>query len=189
MIISFTVADDRVGARPCALVSARQLAAFRSFAAVEGERSGIAVIDRAAQDPAVDDFEARVCPFALAVLAAVFEHDETAIGVIEQAQFRGRLVRFGRDKEENHIYLWVSSTPDDAIRLKVSKASAYAILRALGVAQEPVGEIRADELRDRLSDPATRRRFADNHVDHYRAHLNVLAAMDEPDADARVVWA
>jgi hypothetical protein len=189
MTIRFTVADDQLEPRKCAILSARQLAAFRSFAATATVRSGNPVIDGEGQGFAAYDFEARVCPFALATLAAIFDHDVTAIEILEDAQYRGRLIRIARDDQEGDIHMWVSSTPDKALEMTLANRNAYALLAALGVSPEPIGEIRSRDLRARLRDPEIRGRFTARDLDHYIPQLNSLAWLGGENSNARVVWA
>src|SRR5204863_299916 len=68
-----TAADDE--ARPMAVISARQLAAFRTFLRGEGERIGTVLLDPDAPEDAFLSyrFEARVCPIALASIARLFD--------------------------------------------------------------------------------------------------------------------
>lgn len=91
-----------------ATVTARQLAAFRAFARERGE-----LLDHDDGDPLVAcSFEARVCPWSLASICTLFDHDEGVIAVIEEAQFRRLNVRFDRDDATRSISLRVASTPD-----------------------------------------------------------------------------
>lgn len=105
-----------------ATVTARQLAAFRAFARERGE-----LLDHD-EDPLVAcSFEARVCPWSLASICALFDYDEGVIAVVEEAQFRGLNVRFDRDDATRSISLRVASTPDGSDRQ--SRAA-----RGLGIA-------------------------------------------------------
>jgi hypothetical protein len=106
-----------------ATVTARQLAAFRAFARERGE-----LLDHDDEDPLVAcSFEARVCPWSLASICALFDYDEGVIAVVEEAQFRGLNVRFDRDDATRSISLRVASTPDGSDRQ--SRAA-----RGLGIA-------------------------------------------------------
>ena len=56
------------------------------------------LLDHDDEDPLVAcSFEARVCPWSLASICALFDYDEGVIAVVEEAQFRGLNVRFDRD--------------------------------------------------------------------------------------------
>lgn len=189
MSITFSVADDVIASLKSASIRPRQLAAFRVFARAEAKRSGITVIDPAGQGFGAYDFEARVCPFALATIAALFDMDADVIGVLEEAQFRGRLVRFERDKSDGMLRIRVSAWPDGALEMNISNANAYAILEALGLETDAIGEISSAELRAKLTDPDIRKRFEADHLEHYIAPLTSLAWTGDEDANARVVWA
>ena len=74
-----TAADDQPG--PVATINARQLAAFRAFLREQGERLGIALLDpdTDAERVLALNFEARICPLAIAAIARVFDYDEAVI--------------------------------------------------------------------------------------------------------------
>ena len=102
-----------------AIVTARQLASFRSFLIQEQVRTGIAMIDPT--DAEGDDlsyrFDARVCPIALACFARLFDYDAEVIGVIEAAQFEARRVTISRIGGDGDIAMTVSTTPDEGREL------------------------------------------------------------------------
>ena len=110
MSITFSLAvQQRAVAKP-AIITARQLAAFRAFARERGE-----LIEDDDDDPLVSaSFEARVCPWSLASICALFDHDEAVIAVVEEAQFRGLTIRFWRDDATRSIRMCVGSSPDGA---------------------------------------------------------------------------
>lgn len=189
MTISFTVADDIVCELRSATVRPRQLAAFRSFARSESERTGVTIIDPSGRGFAATDFEARICPFSLATVSALFDHDPDVIEVLEEAQFRARLVRFSRDEADGTLRVHVAATPDGALEMAVANTNAYAILHALGLKPEPIGEIASEELRSKLQDPDVRARFAAEHLEHYATQLTSLAWLSSDASNARIVWA
>ena len=189
MSITFSVADDIIASLKSAPITARQLAGFRVFARREEKRTGVTIIDPAGQGFAAYDFEARVCPCALATISAAFDMDEPVIGVVEEAQFRGRLVRFEKSRADGLLRIRVSAWPDGALEMNVANANAYAILEALGCDPDPIGEIPSAELRAKLTDPDVRKRLEAEHLEHYIAPLTSLAWTGDEHSNARVVWA
>jgi hypothetical protein len=63
------------------------------------------------------------------------------ISVVEEAQFRARLIRFSRDTIDGTLRVHVASTPDGALEMQIANCNAYAIMRALGLQPEPIGQI------------------------------------------------
>ena len=189
MSISFTVIDDNVSKLRNAVVRPRQLAAFRTFAQSETERTGLTIIEPTGRDFAATEFEARVCPFSLATISALFDNDTDVISVVEEAQFRARLIRFSRDTIDGTLRVHVASTPDGALEMQIANCNAYAIMRALGLQPEPIGQIWSDELRHKLEDPEILARFIDEDLDHYVPQLTSLAWLSRDDRNARIVWA
>ena len=105
----FTVEDDVPTTLGVATVTARQLAAFRAVAAAHEARFNVAIIiDPGLQGFAPCEFEACVCPMALATIARAFDFDLAMIALIEEAQFRGRLIRFERNEADGAIHAAVS---------------------------------------------------------------------------------
>jgi len=118
MDISLTARDGTETSGMVATITARQLAAFRSFAAAHEERCGEAIIAPAGRSFAAYDFEARVCPLALATLAKLFDFASDMIGVIDDAQVRGRLIRFERDDKGGVLRARVSANPDALFEMR-----------------------------------------------------------------------
>ena len=119
--------NDEVEARSkVAIITNRQLAAFRSFAKAHEQRRGDVIIDPAGRCFAVYAFEARVCPIALAALARLFDFDLDMISVIDEAQFLGRLIRFERDAKDGTLRARVSETEDDSMDLRPSRTRSSA---------------------------------------------------------------
>ena len=178
-------ADDTTD--PQAVITARQLAAFRRYLRSEGDRTGIALIEP--DEYLGDSFEARVCPLALAAVTAQFNHDPAVISVVEEAQFRGRRIAIHHDADAAAITMRVALTSDCGLELDLAYGNAYALLEALEIEAESVGEIALDTLRTRLSDPSTPARAAVRHVTHYLPRLERLLASANDLDDARLVWA
>ncbi len=178
-------ADDATS--PHAIITARQLAAFRRYLRTEGERIGIALIEP--DEYLGDSFEARVCPLALAAVTGQFDHDPAVISVVEEAQFRGRRLAIHHSADEAEIGMRVALTSDCGLELDLAYGNAYALLEALDIEAESVGEIALDALRSRLSDPSTPARAAVRRVDHYLPRLERLLASANALDDARLVWA
>lgn len=95
---------------PVAVVTARQLAAFRGFLRAEGDRLGLQLLEPDKYPG--ESFEARVCPIALASITARFDHDPAVIAVVEEAQFRARRVSIHRDRAAAEIRMRVALTSD-----------------------------------------------------------------------------
>lgn len=178
-------ADDACDRR--AVITARQLAAFRRFLRDEGDRIGLDLIE---PDEVIgDSFEARVCPLALAAVTARFDHDPDVITVIEEAQFRGRRISVHHSASDAEIAMRVALTSDCGLELDLAYGNAYALLEALDIEAESVGEIALDTLRARLCDPSTPGRAAERRVAHYLPRLERLMASANALNDARLVWA
>lgn len=170
-----------------AVITARQLAAFRRYLRAEGERIGLPLIE---PDEAIADrFEARICPLALAAVTALFDHDPAVITVVEEAQFRGRRISVCHSASDAQITMRVAMTSDRGLELDLAYGNAYALLEALEIEAESVGEIALDSLRTRLSDPSTPARAAQRRVEHYLPRLERLLASATDLDEARLVWA
>lgn len=178
-------ADDTPS--PTAIITARQLAGFRRFLRSAGDRLGIALLEP--DEYLGDSFEARVCPLALAAITRPFDHDPAIIAVIEEAQFRGRRIAIHHCPGDAQITLRVAITSDQGVELDLACGNAYALLEALAIEADSVGEIGLDQLRDRLSDPATPSRAVLRGVDHYLPRLERLIASARERDDARLAWA
>lgn len=174
-------ADDTLA--PLAVITARQLASLRRVLRAEGDRIGIALIEP--DDIIGDSFEVRVCPLALAAVTAIFDHDPAVISVVEEAQFRGRRVCVHHNSSAAEITMRVALTSDSGLELDL----AYALLEALGMDPESVGEIALSRLRERIADPATSRRAMRFGVEQYLPRLKRLAESADGTDDARLAWA
>ena len=127
MSITFRIATAAEKSHdPVATVNARQLAAFRSLLRDHGARLGMRLLDTDEDEevPLTYNFEARVCPLALASMARVFDFDADAIAVFEEAQFRGRRVSFWRDEAQAAIKMHVSVTSDLGVELDLANGNA-----------------------------------------------------------------
>ena len=184
-----TAADDLQG--PVATITARQLAAFRTFLRDESVRTGSVLLD---PDAADDEFlsyhfEARVCPIALASVTRVFDFQTDVISVVEEAQFRSRRVSVFRVEETGSIRMRVSLTSDVGAELDLTTDNAHALLEGLGLRPDSVGEIPIDTVRARLANPAVRRRAAEHDVTAYLDRLDQLLATAAADDTSRLEWA
>jgi hypothetical protein len=181
-----TAADDHTPSH--AIITARQLAAFRHFLIQEGARTGIVLIDPEAAEESdlAHRFEARICPVALARFARLFDYDAAAIGVIEEAQFQARRVSICRIGRDGDIAMKVSLTSDLALELNLAAGNAYALLESLGLDPDSVGETSIADIRARLTDPAVQRRCAANGVAHYCKRLDRLLATADADETNRL---
>ncbi len=184
-----TAADDQQG--PVATITARQLAAFRTFLRDESARTGTVLLDPdAAEDEFLSyHFEARVCPVALASVTRVFDFQTDVISVVEEAQFRSRRVSVFRVEETRSIRMRVALTSDVGAELDLSTNNAHALLEGLGLRPDSVGEIPIDTVRARLANPAVRRRAAEHGVTAYLDRLDQLLATAAADDTSRLEWA
>lgn len=172
---------------PAAIITARQCAVFRRFLRDEGTRINIALIEP--DEVLGDSFEARVCPLALAAVTRLFNHDLAVINVVEEAQFRGRRIAIHHNALATEITLRVALTSDCGLELDLACGNAYALLEALGMDADSVGEISLDLLRNRLADPTTATRAAERGVDHYLPRMERLVASATDVEEARLAWA
>jgi hypothetical protein len=184
-----TAADDLQG--PVATITARQLAAFRTFLRDESMRAGTVLLDPdAAEDEFLSyHFEARVCPIALASVTLVFDFQTDVISVVEEAQFRSRRVSVFRVEETGSIRMRVAFTSDVGAELDLTTDNAHALLEGLGLRPDSVGEIPIDTVRARLANPAVRRRAAEHGVTAYLDRLDQLLATAATDETSRLEWA
>lgn len=172
---------------PIAVITARQLAVLRRYLRTESDRMGLALIE---PDEIIgDSFEARVCPLALAAITGLFGHDPAVISVVEEAQFRGRRVSIHHSRTAADITMRVALTSDCGLELDLAYGNAYALLEALGMDADSVGEIPLDQLRSRLADPATPTRAAERGVGHYIPRIERLLASATDADEARFAWA
>ena len=184
-----TAADDRPG--PRAVINARQLAAFRTFLREESVRSRTVLLDPdAAEDAYLSyHFEARVCPLALATIVRVFDFDADVIGVVEEAQFRCRRISVWRDEPAGAIAMRVALTSDQGLELDLASGNAEVLLESLGLTPDSIGEIPVDTIRERLANPAVRRRAAAQGITPYLDRLDQLIGLADTDDTSRLEWA
>ncbi|AOH87096.1 hypothetical protein AWL63_23225 (plasmid) [Sphingomonas panacis] len=184
-----TAADDRDG--PIATITARQLAAFRTYLREESVRIGAVLLDPdGAEDAFLSyHFEARVCPLALASVTKVFEFATDVISVVEEAQFRSRRVSIYRREPTATINMRVALTSDLGLELDLASSNAYALLESLGLRPDSVGEIPIDTIRTRLANPAVRRRAAEDGVTGYVERLDRLLTLAVTGDSCRLEWA
>lgn len=184
-----TAADDARG--PIATITARQLAAFRAFLREESIRTGTLLLDPDAVDDAFlsYSFEARVCPAALASVTRLFDFDTAVISVIEEAQFRARRVSIYRNEAAGTINMRVALTSDLGLELDLASGNAIALLASLGLKPDSVGEISIVAIRDRLANPAVKRRVAEEGLTDYVERLDRLLATADSDETSRLEWA
>jgi hypothetical protein len=184
-----TAADDQPG--PAATINARQLAAFRAYLREQGERLGIALLDPDNDEERVLalNFEARICPLAIAATARVFDYDQAVIAVLDEAQFRGRRVIVWWYELDRAIRMRVSSTSDAGLELDLATDSAHALLESLALRPDSVGEIPIDTIRERLANPAVRRRADAEGTARYLEQLDRLLGTADMDGATRLEWA
>lgn len=184
MSITFSISVAAAAQAQPAAISARHLATFRAFGRETGQ-----MIDN-------DDdgaflaygFEARVCPWSMASICALFDHDIGVIAVVEEAQFRGLNVRFWRDDRTGTIWMGVATSIDGEDAMGLSNANAFALLDALGLTRDSCGSISIGELADRVSEPSNQRRFSEESLDHYADQLSRFASHTRENDEVRLVW-
>lgn len=172
---------------PAAVITARQLAALRRYLRSEGNRIGTVLLEP--DEVLGDSFEARVCPLALAAVTRLFNYDPAVIGVVEEAQFRGRRISIHHCSSTAEIRMRVALTSDRGLELDLAYGNAYSLLETLGMGAESVGEIALDLVRERLADPTTTSRAVSRGVDHYLPRLEQLLASAGDVQEARLAWA
>lgn len=183
MTISFTASVLASATAPAVAVSVRHLAAFRAFARERGESfgdEGDAFLSY--------NFEARVCPWSLATVCAIFDHDPGVIAVVEEAQFRGLNVRFWRDDTKGTVMMAVAKSIDGSASIDLSNENAYALLDALGIDRDSCGRIALPDLRSMVNDPARRRRLDSDGLGRYAAQLERVASVHRTEDEVHVVW-
>lgn len=188
MSITFYVTDldTRIQSAPAA-ISPRELGAFRSFL----REAGVETQDDPNGEPEhlTYAFDASICRFALALLAPIFDNRDEVITVIEEAQFLGRLLSFRRDICAHTISIEVSQRIDGPVEIELAYGSAYAVLGALRITPESIGDILLEDLRDRLADPTVRHAFYERCVEHRLRFFDTVAALDPHEQTPRLVWA
>jgi len=184
MSITFSLSVGAKADVKPAIITARQLAAFRAFARDRGE-----LLDQPDEDPLVAcSFEARVCPWSLASVCAIFDHDEGVIAVVEEAQFRGLNVRFQRDDATRSISMRVATSPDGVSEVSLPSMSASRVLDALRLSDDHRGSIPVAELRDLLKEPTVRADLDQLDTGACLSHLDRLAGYVGDDDGIRMVW-
>ena len=188
MSITFRVtSQDGKSAVPPAIISIRQLVAFRHFA----RENGVLVDDLADGDDITRSFsfDASICSFPLAVLAPLFGNQVEAIAVIDEAQFTQRQLRLYKASATGELMLSVSPTMNGSIDLDLAIGNAFAVMRALDLRPNNIGDLPVAMLRDKLADPRIRARFMAHRVDHYLPRLDRLSAIVGHEQEPRLVWA
>ena len=193
MTITFRVDDghDTLSIAP-AIITPDQLGALRDRLAEGTRQIGTNLIIHDHVGPAENafGFEARVCPLALATLAACFDHDPAAIKVLDEAQFRGRRVRIWKLDGSPDICLGLASSPDNAPEMDLTNNNAYALLQTLGLEPDDAGIIPISELRQRLTDPRIRRRLNDEpELEKYLPTLVQMATLKPIEGELHLAWA
>lgn len=184
-----TAADDTPG--PVAIINARQLATFRSYLREEGARVGLALLDPDAETERLLalNFEARICPLAVAAIARVFDYDEAVIAVLDEAQFRRRRIIVWWYETDCSIRMRPSLTSDSGTEMHLAHGAAHALLEGLGLRPDDVGEIPVDTLRQHLANPAVRRRAEEQGLTYDVQRLENLVATAGLEDAARIEWA
>lgn len=136
------------------------------------------------------EFEARVCPLALAVVSKCFDHDPAVIAVLDEAQFLGRRVRIWQQDRAGDMRIGLSSNPDAAPEMEVANDEALALLATLGLDPDDAGVVPMAELRERLMNPGIRRRLdADPEIAHYVETLTTMASLKPVEGEYHLSWA
>lgn len=185
MTITFQLRSKSNPASKPAVITARQLAAFRTFARSHGHLVGM--FDDEEFNYLDYGFEARVCPWSWATLARIFDDSEAVIAVIEEAQFLGLNVRFWKDTEGCMIMMAISTTPDGCRPMDLSMQNGRALLNVLGKRLSRHGEIDLFELREILSHNPTRRHIERSGMQSYLEQLDRMADCPTID-DTHLVW-
>ena len=186
MTITFSVAvQSPVAAKP-ATIDARQLASFRRFARdqdhlVDATREGL-------DDPLPYAFEARISPWSMASISALFDHDPEVISVIEEAQFRGLNIRFWKCPDTHDLKISVSRTLDGSDEMNPSTANAYALLEDLGFGADTFGSVDLQDLARRMAQPDIRARLSDRGHSRYLDQLDCFARQSRDTEETRLVW-
>ena len=188
MSITFRVtSEDGKSAVAPAIISIRQLVAFRHFA----RENGLLIDELAEGDDITRSFslDASICRFPLAVLASLFGNQPEVIAVIDEAQFTQRQLRLYKSFETGELMLSVSPTMNRSIDIDLAIGNAFAVMRALDLKPNNIGDLPVAVLRDKLADPRIRARFMAHRVDHYLPRLDRLAAIVGHEQEPRLVWA
>src|SRR3546814_18190482 len=81
------------------------------------------------------------------------------------------------------ITMRVALTSDCGLELDLAYGNAYALLEALGMATDSVGEIPLEQVRNRLADPDTPARAAERGVHHHLPRVVRLLASETGSGD------
>ena len=188
MSITFRVtSEDGKSAVLPAIISIRQLVAFRHFA----RENGVMIDDLEDGEDITRSFsfDASICSFPLAVLAPLFGNHADAIAVIDEAQFTRRQLRFYKNPATGELMLSVSPTMNGSIDIDLAIGNAFAVMRALDLKPNNTGDLPVAVLQDKLANPRIRARFMDHRVDHYLIRLDRLGAIVGQEQEPRLVWA
>lgn len=188
MSITFYVTDldTHIQSAP-AIITPRELGAFRTFM----REAGLATDDDPDGEPEqlTYSFDASICRFAIATIARLFDNRTEAIAVIEEAQFLGRLLSFRRKELTHTITIEVSNRFDGPGELDLTNGNAYAVLEALNLDAESVGDLPLEDLHDRLAAPEIRKAFCERKVDHRLVFFDRAASLNPHEQTPRLVWA
>ena len=171
-ITSSVAVQPPVAAKP-ATIDARQLASFRRFARDHDHL--VDEIYEGVEDPLPYAFEARICPWSMASISALFDHDPEVINVIEEAQFRGLNIRFWKCPDTHDLKISVSRTLDGSDEMNLSNANAYALLKDLGFSADTLGSVDLQNLARRMAQPGIRVRLNDRGHSRYLDQLDCFA--------------
>jgi hypothetical protein len=193
MTITFRIDDGHNILLPsAAVITPNQIGALRETLGEHSLRIGTALLlpVHGVTGDATFEFEARVCPLALAVVSKCFDHDPAVIAVLDEAQFLGRRVRVWQTERSGDIKIALASNPDAAPELEVGDANALALLEGLGLDRESAGIVPMTELRQRLMDPRIRRRLdADPQMTRYVETLTAMASLKPIEGEYHLAWA
>lgn len=193
MTITFRIDDGHGILLPsAAIITSDQVGALRDLLSEQALRIGFAMLIQVhgVTGDGSFEFEARVCPLALAVVSKCFDHDPAVISVLDEAQHLGRRVRVWQDDRRSDIKVGLASNPDAAPELEVATANGLALLESLGLDRESAGVLPMTELRQRLMDPRIRRRLnSDPGMTLYVETLTIMAAMKPVDGEYHLAWA
>lgn len=191
MSITFRITTDAdYRESPIAEITRERLDALLSYMRERGARSGVALLDPDIddeEDPATDLY-VRVCPLAVASIAAIFDFDAAVIAVVDEAQFRQRRVHIRRPRNTGIVMMRVSIESDPGYEMDLAIGNAFALIEALGAPCESIGELSIGDLRARLPNPAVQRRCERHQVTHYLPRIERLLTLAEGDPSAVFEW-
>src|SRR3546814_20584834 len=82
----------------------------------------------------------------------------------------------------------VALTSDLGVELDLASGNAFALLESLGLHPDSVGEITIAAMRERLTNPAIKRRIAAEGLTDYVERLDRLFATADSDDTSRPAW-